>query len=285
MKLTIFTPTYNRCELLKRVYESIKKQCTEDIEWLIVDDGSTDDTEFYVHDLIKTAAFPIVYVKKENGGKHTAHNVAVEKAKGEWFMCLDSDDTLADNAVKSIFSILPKCTDKIATVAAYKTDISGKLLCEEFVCNNVERGIYSLLSKYHGEYVFILRTGIIKKYPFPVFDSEKFSGECILYDRLEIDGYTLLPLDKVIQMCEYQTEGLSLGYKKLLKNNPCGFQMYHAQRIYLAENLKKRFICCVKYCAFRILGKFKAPKYKGKYTPLIFLAYPLGFLAAIYYKI
>lgn len=285
MKLTIFTPTYNRCKLLKRVYESIKKQHTDDIEWLVVDDGSTDDTESYIKELIKEAAFPVTYIKKENGGKHSAHNTAVERARGEWFMCLDSDDTLTEGAVLNILSILPKCTDSISAVAAYKTDVSGKLLCEKFDSDEVVRGIYSLLKKHHGEYVFILRTEIIKRYPFPVFAGERFSSECILYDRLEIDGYAVLPLGEVIQECEYQTEGLTSSYKKLISRNPCGFQMYHAQRIFLAENLRKRFICCIKYCAFRTLGKFKAPKYKGKYAPFIFLAYPLGFLAAIYYKI
>lgn len=285
MKLTIFTPTYNRAKFLERVYNSIATQQENGIEWLIVDDGSADNTEAVVNELIEKAAFPIVYVKKENGGKHTAHNVALENASGEWFMCLDSDDMLESGALKDIFSILPKCTGEICAVAAYKKELARNLLSDEFSQDEFPQGIYSLLEKYHGEYVFIFRTDTVKKYPYPVFPGERFSSECILYDKLEIDGYKALPYGRVLQVCEYQTDGLSLGFRKLLKNNPCGFQTYYLQRIALAKTLKQRFMHCVKYCAFRILCKFKAPKYKGKYLFLVFLSYPFGMLAALYYSV
>ena len=285
MKLTVFTPAYNRAELLARVYQSIESQTAKDFEWLIVDDGSVDNTEEVVNALIEKAEFPIVYVKKENGGKHTAHNVALEKASGDWFMCLDSDDMLEKKAIENIFSVLSECKDEVCTVASYKADNKGKLLSDEFLPDDTPQGIYTLLEKYHGEYVFVFRTDIIKKYPFPVFDGEKFSGECILYDRLEIDGYKALPYGRVLQVCEYQADGLSLGFRKLLKNNPCGFQTYYLQRIALAKTLKQRFMHCVKYCAFRILCKFKAPKYRGKHSFLVFLAYPFGMLAALYYSV
>ncbi len=285
MKLTVFTPAYNRAELLGRVYDSIRAQKAEDFEWLIVDDGSVDNTEEVVNELVKKAPFPVVYVKKENGGKHTAHNTALENARGEWFMCLDSDDMLAEKAIENIFSVLSQCKNEVCAVAAYKSDEKGKLLSDEFLNGEAPDGIYSLLEKYHGEYVFIFRTDVIKKYPYPVFDGERFSGECILYDKLEIDGYKALPYGKVLQLCEYQSEGLSYGYRKLLKNNPCGFQMYYLQRIMLAKTFKQRSVCCIKYCAFRISGKFKAPKYKGKHSFLVFLSYPFGVLAALYYSL
>ncbi len=285
MKLTIFTPTYNRAELLKRVYESISNQITDGVEWLIVNEGFKDSTELSARSLIDKASFPIRYIKKENGGKHTAHNTAVEEAHGEWFMCLDSDDLLSDGALQNILSILPTCTGNVCAVAAYKRDLDGNLLCDKFEDEQPINGIYTLLGKYHGEYVFLFRTDKIKKYPYPTIEGERFISECLLYDRLELEGYSVLPFDKVIQECEYQAEGLSLAYKKLLKNNPCGVQMFYNQRIDLAETFKKRFICCIKYCAFRILGKFKAPKYKGKYSAFIFLSYPFGMLATVYYLI
>ena len=285
MKLTIFTPTYNRAELIPRVYESISRQITNDVEWLIVDDGSTDDTDKIVGELIQKATFPIVYIKKENGGKHTAHNFALQHARGEWFMCLDSDDMLSDGAIENVFSAFSECLGKICAVAAYKRDIEGNFLCTKFENTDAVCGIYSLLKKYRGEYVFLFQTEVIKKYPYPVINGERFSSECILYDRLELEEYTVKPLDKVVQECEYQSEGLSLGYKRLLKNNPCGVQMFYSQRILLAETFKERFICCIKYCAFRILGKFKAPKHIGAGSLLILPAYPLGALATIYYLI
>ena len=285
MKLTIFTPTYNRAELLKRVYKSIAKEQTDDIEWLIVDDGSTDETELCVRSLANEASFPVRYIKKENGGKHTAHNTAVKEAYGEWFMCLDSDDLLSDGAIENILSFLPRCTGDICAVAAYKRDLTGNPLGNRFEDGEPVRGIYTLLERYHGEYVFLFRTDTIRKYPYPVIQGERFISECLLYDRLELEGCSVLPFNEVVQECEYQAEGLSLGYKRLLKNNPCGVQMLYGQRIDLSETFKNRFVCCIKYCAFRILGKFKAPKYKGKYSSLIVLSYPFGILAAVYYLI
>ena len=92
MKLTVFTPTYNRAVLLPRLYGSLLCQTCHEFEWLIVDDGSTDDTAKAAEIYIGNGNFPVRYVKKENGGKHTAHNLALEYAQGEWFFCVDSED-------------------------------------------------------------------------------------------------------------------------------------------------------------------------------------------------
>ena len=118
-----------------------------------------------------------------------------------------------------------------------------------------------------------------------MFEGEKFSGECILYDILQIEGYTADVLSYAVQKCEYQESGLSNNFYKLLKKNPCGFQVFHMQRIDLVSDLKQRFFHSIKYFAFRILSKFKAPKYNGKHKFMVFCAYPFGILAAIYYKL
>lgn len=285
MKLTVFTPSYNRAELLPRVYKSFLKQKNKEIEWLIVDDGSTDNTEAVVSDIIKNAPFSVRYIRKKNGGKHTAHNVAVCESNGEWVMCLDSDDYLTDDAIDSILEAIHNCDNKNSIILAYKQDTKGNLLSEEFLPSDKGKGVFDILEEKKGEYVFIFKTDIVKKYPYPVYEGERFSGECILYDKLHILGHTSDVLLKSVQCCEYQTDGLSNNFYTLLKRNPCGFQVFYMQRIDLVSGTKQRFFHGIKYCAFRILGKFKAPKYTGSHKFTVLLAYPFGILASLYYKL
>ncbi|MBO5889770.1 MAG: glycosyltransferase family 2 protein, partial [Clostridia bacterium] len=121
--ITIFTPTYNRCDLLMKLYESIKNQTVKDIEWIIVDDGSSDDTPNIIDNLIKEEnEFEIKYFYKENHGRHTAINRGVEEASGEYFMLVDSDDFLPSNAVENILKMFKKIEGKenFACVAGLK---------------------------------------------------------------------------------------------------------------------------------------------------------------------
>ena len=123
MKFTVFTPAYNRANGLRILYESLRKQDNWDFEWLIIDDGSTDDTASVV-DAFKSDLFPIRYVYKENGGKHTAYNLALNHAEGEFLFCVDSDDFVPEN----IFGKLVDFTKQIPEgrgIAAYKVYPAG----------------------------------------------------------------------------------------------------------------------------------------------------------------
>ena len=102
--ITIFTPTYNRKKELERLYESLLNQDYDDFEWLIVDDGSIDDTEKYVNSLIKKNEIKIKYFKKENGGKPSAYNKGLDLASGNIFLAIDSDDVFKENSYK-LYSI------------------------------------------------------------------------------------------------------------------------------------------------------------------------------------
>ena len=104
MTLTLFTPTYPRSPMLPRLYESLRDQTCHDFEWLIIDDGSADDTADVVQSFTGEGTFPVRYQHKENGGKHTAYNLALELAAGRLFFCVDSDDYLAPDAVERVVS-------------------------------------------------------------------------------------------------------------------------------------------------------------------------------------
>lgn len=283
MLLTIFTPTYNRANKLRQIYNSLKSQHSNEYEWLIVDDGSKDKTEQVVLDFLKFASFDIRYVKKENGGKHTAHNVAVDLAKGKYFMCLDSDDYMNEKAINGVLDTIHKCHIGEGIIA-YKCDQMTHLLSDKFPQDIEISNSYSLESQYNcrGEFVFVYPTEILRKNKFPIFDGEKFLTESILYDKIKCP-MRLLP--QVIEVCEYQTDGLSNNLNEIMKKNPAGYCLYFMQRIDMQKSIKDKIITAGKYLCFSFLaGKNRSP-YTGKHKWLVLSCYPLGIATLLYYKI
>ena len=283
MMLSIFTPSYNRADSLPHLYRSLLAQSCFDFEWLIVDDGSTDTTAEVAKTFLQETRFPVRYLQKENGGKHTAHNLALQEARGEWFLCVDSDDLLAPTAVADLLDAIQP---GINGIVSYKTDFSGKYLCSEFPPDLKTEKFYRL-SMVHGctgEYTLAFSTAFAKKFPFPVFEGERFLGESIIYDQMDTQGDMVL-LPKVITLCEYQSDGLSNHYYSLMKKNPCGFCLYFLQRIDLQQNFFQRMICAGKYHCFRLICGNRTLRYTGKHRISVALAAPLGLLFRIYYKL
>ena len=285
MKLTVFTPAYNRAEFLPRLYESLLQQVQGEFEWLVVDDGSSDNTEHMVQEFATENRVPIRYVKKKNGGKHTAHNLAVKEAVGEWFFCVDSDDFLAPSAICNILKALEVADHQVAGLVGYKEDSKGDLLCTRLP-QGAAGGMYSLMNQFggSGEYALLFRTDVLRTMPFPEIRGERFVTERVLYDRLELAGHTLCVLDKVLQVCEYQPDGLSSNSYRLMAQNPTGYQIYHAQRLDLVSSWKERLGHAVRYQAFSIMSKNERYRYRGKYRWLTELMYLPGAFSAYYYR-
>lgn len=283
MILTIFTPTYNRGNKLEQLYKSLKKQINSECEWLIVDDGSTDTTEEVVSRFCEEKCCNIRYIKKKNGGKHTAHNLAVDIAKGKYIMCLDSDDYLQNHIITKLLNVINTCSNDEGIIA-YKCDQYGKLLSDEFSVTSTINNIYDLEKKYgcRGEFTFIFPTHILKKNKFPVYAGEKFITESVVYDKLEC-RMKLFP--EIIEVCEYQEEGLSNNLNRIMKNNPAGYCLYFMQRIDMQKSLKERIETIGKYLSFCVLAGEKKSVYKGNYSGLVKCCYPIGFIFWIYYKL
>lgn len=284
MLITIFTPTYNRKEQIKRLYNSLKNQSYKDFEWLIVDDGSTDDTSELVHDFVEEKAILIKYIKQSNGGKHTAYNTALNYAEGKYFFCIDSDDWIGDNFLEKL-SKESKYKD-CAGFIAYKCNSKNELLSKKFPRQVEECSLFNLSEKYHceGEFSIIIRSNIAKKYKFPVFDNEKFIGENVVYDKLS-EKYKFRLLAERATICEYQEDGLTDNYADLMKKNPSGFCLYYMQRIDLSCSFITKINMAGRYNCFRIFCNNKKLKYSGKNKMLVFYSKPLGWLFWIYYKV
>ncbi|MEG2118970.1 MAG: glycosyltransferase family A protein, partial [Pseudoflavonifractor sp.] len=196
--ITVFTPTYNRADLLPELYASLCRQTCPDFEWLIVDDGSADGTGALCAGWAAAERrFPIRYFRQENGGKHRAVNRGVALAQGEYFFIVDSDDSLTDDAVERVTAWTADIAglDGFAGVSGLRASPEGassggtpKLGAGGFVdATNLERGQYRL----GGEKAEVYKTRLLREYPFPEFEGETFITEAVVWDEIAAAGYKL----------------------------------------------------------------------------------------------
>ena len=241
MRLTIFTPTYNRERYLPRLYESLKRQKFNDFEWLIIDDDSTDNTEELIDRFINEGTgFEINFLKVRHGGKHRALNKAFNMAKGEYFFIVDSDDYITDDAVERIYQWIDE-TKEIKTLAGFaglkqsNDGVSGGnpvVNKQGWVdASNFERLKYNLL----GEKAEVYRTEILKKHRFPEFDNEYFVSEDVCWNAIANEGYKLRWYNHTIYMFEYLDTGLTKSKINELEGNIINFKGYN----YRIKNLIK----------------------------------------------
>jgi glycosyltransferase involved in cell wall biosynthesis len=106
--LTVFTPTFNRAYCLEKCYKSLVNQTCYEFVWLIIDDGSTDQTKVLVEKWKKEEKVEINYIWQENQGMHGAHNTAYEQIDTELNVCIDSDDYMPEDAVEKIITFWEK---------------------------------------------------------------------------------------------------------------------------------------------------------------------------------
>ena len=279
--LTIFTPAYNRASTLFRTYESLKAQKCQDFIWLIIDDGSTDNTAEQVRKWqADNKDFEIRYIYKENGGMHTAHNTAYANIDTELNLCIDSDDMLAPGAVEKILSCWNKVkNNNIAGMIGLDADFNGNILGGRFRDDLQETtlaGYYA--SGGSGDKKLIYRTEVVNQYPpYPVFEGEKYVGLVYKYRLIDQD-YKLAVLNEVLCLVEYQPDGSSGTMWKQYLKNPKGFAFL--RRIFMQYPISKKrlLIDCIHYVANSIAAK---DIYFLKSSPrqfLTFLAIPFGIL-------
>ncbi len=229
MLFSVFTPTYNRASTIGRTYEHLCKQTYRDFEWLIVDDGSTDETESLIQQWIKEDKIRIVYIKQPNGGKHRAFNRGVKEARGKIFICLDSDDYYEDDALTVLASYYSEVQNNqsIAGFSCLTADQQGIVIgthlpADKFVCSH-----YDLYHNHQvkGDKGLIYYTDILRQYPFPEIENEKFVTEALVLNRIA-RKYKLYCVDRILCRVFYQSDGLSNKYTQLCQNSPRGYALY-----------------------------------------------------------
>lgn len=283
--ITIFTPTYNRVGTIERLYRSLKEQTCKKFEWLIVDDGSTDNTETLVQGWICEYKIRIRYIKQSNGGKYRAYNNGLKHARGEFFFCVDSDDWLPINAVELILANSERLrnNDSLAGMIALKIYQDETVIGVPFKNEGMVTSLYELeLCGEGGERSLVFKTGIAKKFPFPEEVNERFLGESVIYDRF-YNKYKFLVSNNVLTICEYQSDGLSSNPRKLMLSNPAGYKLYFAQRIDMTTSFMERIAYILRYHAFKKLYGGKAYEYEGKHKLCVALLAPLGSIMKLLY--
>lgn len=276
--ITVFTPTYNRCETLKRLYKSLLNQNCKDFCWLIVDDGSADDTQKLVSKWIAENKISIRYYRQENQGKPAAHNKGVELTETELFTCVDSDDYLVSNAIEKISETWRKTQkENIVGILAFKGYSETKAVTN--IKNNINKGNLRFLydNGLSGDTMLVFKTDIIKKYSFPKFENEKFIPEAYLYDLIDQEG-SLFVLKEILYICEYLPGGYSANMAKLLYNNPQGYFCYINQRLKFDENFRQRFFDSIRYTAMAIAHKKEKFVKNSVYPFISFLSLPFGYI-------
>lgn len=253
--LSIVTPTYNRAELLKKCHASLLAQTCCDFEWIIVDDGSTDETERAVNSF-SSERFSIVYVKKENGGKHTALNASHRYIRGEYVLILDSDDTLIETAVADVIAGWKGFEDQadIAMVVFLRGDtIDDPKAYAADERTPVDILKYKRICVHSSDCCEVIRSELFLKYPFPVFAGERFLSEGALWNRVALT-HKCVYINKVIYLCEYLEGGLTKSGRAMRIRNPLG-GMYSSELCmgpnnFLVQRIKKGLLyCCYGFFA------------------------------------
>lgn len=284
-KFTIFTPTFNRGKTLSNVYASLKNQTYKDFHWVIVDDGSSDDTHKMVNDWINESIIEIQYIFQKNSGKHIAINKGVDNAKGEFFVIFDSDDTCEDIALERFLyhweSIKEDERNLYSTVVFLCTDLKGNLIGGEFPKASID-------SKTQWERIRIgggadrwgfIKTSILKKYRFPQYKNEIFLSEGIVWNRMAKD-YRVRFINEKLKIVEYRDDGLSRSSIKLRSKNPNGAVAYYEE----LSNIKMPLYYRIKTLINLNRFKFHSGRTKKIYNNLLankilnIILMPIGYL-------
>ena len=285
--ITVFTPTYNRGYLLNRLYQSLCRQNYKEFEWIIVDDGSLDDTSSIVNIIQEKhpcGDFSILYYKKENGGKHTAVNTGVQKAHGDLFFIADSDDILPPNALQTVAEVWEqtKYDNSIGGICGFDGGINdGSIIGTGFpkevhllnieLSNHINIGYIDATTrdvrfkfKVDGDMKEVFRTSVLREFPFPEIKGERFCPEVLVWNRIA-SKYKLRHINKIIYLVEYQQDGITSAITRIRMNNPIASTMTYAEMLDYNISLKWKIRSAINYWRFKycISNKsLKAPTVK-----------------------
>jgi glycosyltransferase involved in cell wall biosynthesis len=283
-RITVFTPTYNRAHLLGRLYESLKKQTNTNFIWMIIDDGSTDGTEDLVKNWKDDKILPIEYYYKNNGGMHTAYNLAYQKINTELHVCIDSDDMMPADAIEKILQIWDGGkSEECAGIIGLNADLNGNILGRKAPSGLKYSTTVELRCKYKvaGDKTLVYRTDIMKKMPlYPEFEGEKIVP---FYNFLLIDlQYKMIVTNEILCYVEYQTDGSTKTVPKQYFESPRGFAESRKVCMKYSPYLIDRFRNAMHYVSSSIILRNKHFLSETPRKILTLFAIPFGIILTLY---
>ena len=253
MLLTIFTPVYNRAYCLHKLYKSLRHQSCKDFEWIIVDDGSTDNIDEVVNGFIKDNQVKIKYYKQKNGGKHTAINFGVKRAEGEMFYIVDSDDYIPEDAVQFIIKNSLEILDNDSFVGISGCDMT----VEGVKLSNMRKPIVAtsldVRFKHNivGDLAEVFKTSVLAKYPFPEIPGERFCPEALVWNRMATDGLLIKYYPQILKIIEYMPDGLTAGIVKARMRSSIASMMCYSELNKLNVPFMQKLKAAINYWRFR----------------------------------
>ncbi|WP_273851258.1 glycosyltransferase family 2 protein [Guptibacillus spartinae] len=257
-KLTIFTPTYNRAYCLSNCYESLKRQTNMGFIWLIIDDGSTDETEELVFKWMEERAIEILYIKQENQGMHGAHNTAYEIIETELNVCIDSDDFMPDDAVEKILTFWDKYgSNEVSGIIGLDAYTDGSIIGTRLPKGLKKSTLFQLYQEHKvtGDKKVVYRTELTRDFPYPLYKGEKYVGLAYKYYKLD-QYFEMILLDEVLCYVEYLEDGSSHNMFNQYRRNPRGFAFYRKELMKLPfANSLFKFRQAVHYVSSSMMEK------------------------------
>ncbi|MDR1005487.1 MAG: glycosyltransferase family 2 protein [Bacteroidales bacterium] len=287
MKITVFTPAYNRAYTLDRLYRSLTGQNFEDFEWLVVDDGSTDETEQKIGEFISQKRISIRCFKTVNQGKLRAMNFGVTKAYGKLFFILDSDDYLAGDALNKVWENYLQIKDDLTFggIIGLRPFANGqtypKVDYKKIDCTYPQ---WCARYNFHGETADVFLTTAIKEFPFPVIADEHYFSEDMLWYQMA-KKYKMRFISDALVYGEYLPDGITKNIGNLRKNNPLSFMMYY--RYFSSQKtipLRRRFRFCYEYWLFWKVYHKKFKQVKTDKEPIPFWGYIIFFYVILSFR-
>ena len=266
MKISVLTATYNRSKFLDRLYASLlinANLSNIELEWLIMDDGSTDNTKRLVDEYIKERIIDVKYFYQENKGKMVAINNLLNKATGDYIIECDSDDYFTKDAFINIKESINKCKslEDIYALVFLKNTNDGKNMGNNFIEDKYKSTMFDLYFKEDitGEKALVFNSIKRKKYSYELEDDEKFITEARLHHKMDLEN-SVVCFNKAIMICEYQEEGYSKNIEKMFKKYPKGYYKYFEEMFnqdFHGITFKKRLYIYKHYILFSVLTKNK----------------------------
>ena len=244
--ISIITPTFNRAYTLERLFNSLLGQSCKEFEWVIVDDGSLDETSNIVNTFIEKNLLNIKYIYQENQGKPSALNNGIENSVGDYIFPVDSDDILVSDCIDTIRKRIEFHKSKSHSFSGLcfrKGDLTGVALGKIIQDENLEFihcNATDIKNFFQIDMAYCFKKEYMVSNKFPSFNNEKFVPELFIWNKITDIHPVYVYLNKVIYLCEYLPDGLSANFKSQLKSNPNGFLVYYKDQIFREVSFKNK---------------------------------------------
>mgnify|MGYP003299877234 CR=1 FL=1 len=283
--ITVFTPTYNRGYIIHKLYDSLCRQSFTNFEWVVVDDGSTDNTQELITGFIAEQKIRLRYFRQENAGKHIAINRGVQEAHGELFFIVDSDDYLTDDALEKMSYYYEQIKDNndFAGISGVRVTPEGRRIGGELDFHVKDCSIIDFCCKfgYSGDMAEAYKTVIMKQNPFPCIEHEKFCPEALVWNRIA-KNHILRYTNEKIYICEYRNDGLTASIVKVRMKSPHSSKLFYAEQYRDMKIISWKMRAALNYWRFAFCcrhGIYSKPQTKAPAPSIMFA--PFGYMLHI----